>query len=49
MVSLSLSEKEVELLRKSINHCMESCGDNNANGVCPDCESLRLVLNKLPV
>ena len=47
MVTLSLTEKEIEVLKKSINHCIETCQDRDSDNGCPDCESLRDVLKKL--
>lgn len=46
MVNVSLTEKEVELLKKSINHCLETCEEGSDSG-CTDCEALKEVLKKL--
>lgn len=48
MFTLSLNEKEIELLKKSINHCLETCKKGGADNGCKDCESLDGVLKKLP-
>ena len=47
MVTISLSEKEIEILKKSINHCIETCEDGGSGNGCPDCESLHSILDKL--
>ena len=47
MISVNLSEKEVELLKKSINHCLETCEDKGKESECTDCEALQNVLVKL--
>ncbi|MGE5417862.1 MAG: hypothetical protein ACM3UZ_14085 [Acidobacteriota bacterium] len=46
MATINLTEKEIELLKKSINHCLETCEEGSGSG-CTDCEALREVLNKL--
>ncbi len=48
MYTLSLNEKEIELLKMSINHCLETCKKGGADSGCKDCEALEGVLNKLP-
>lgn len=48
MFSVSLSEKEIELLKKSINHCLETCKEGGSKDGCTDCASLEAVLKKLP-
>jgi len=48
MFTLSLTEKEIDLLKKSINHCLETCKKGGAENGCKDCEALEDVLNKLP-
>jgi hypothetical protein len=48
MITLSLNEKEVELLKKSINHCLETCKKGGAENGCQDCEQLEAVLKRLP-
>jgi hypothetical protein len=45
MFTLELNEKEIELLRKSINHCLETC--NSGKDGCSDCAALEEVLKKL--
>jgi hypothetical protein len=45
MVSVSLTDREAELLKMSINHCLETCAQGG-NG-CTDCEALKEILKKL--
>jgi len=48
MLTLTLNEKEVDLLKKSIRHCLDTCKKGGAETGCTDCESLESVLKKLP-
>ncbi len=48
MFTLSLNEKEIELLKKSINHCLQTCKDGGAENGCSDCEAIEGVLKRLP-
>lgn len=48
MLTLSLTEIEIELLKKSIKHCLETCKKGGAETGCTDCEALEGVLKKLP-
>lgn len=48
MFYLSLNEKEIELLKKSINHCLETCKNGGGKNGCTDCPVLEEVLKKLP-
>ena len=48
MFSLSLNEKEIDLLKKSINHCLETCKNGTGKDGCTDCGTLEEVLKKLP-
>lgn len=48
MFSLSLNDKEIELLKKSINHCLNTCKDGGSKDGCTDCSALEEVLKKLP-
>lgn len=48
MFTLSLNEKEIELLKKSINHCLATCKDGGASNGCKDCEAIEAVLKRLP-
>ena len=48
MFALTLNEKEIELLKKSVNHCLETCKQGGENNGCKDCEALEAVLKKLP-
>ena len=48
MFSLSLNDKEIELLKKSINHCLDTCKNGGSKDGCTDCAALEEVLKKLP-
>lgn len=48
MFTLELNEKEFELLKKSINHCLETCKNGSGKDGCTDCATLEEVLKKLP-
>lgn len=48
MFTLSLSEKEIELLKMSMNHCLTTCKEGGSKDGCTDCASLEAILNKLP-
>ena len=48
MITLNLTEAEIDLVKKSINHCLETCKKGGANNGCKDCEALEGVLAKLP-
>lgn len=47
MANINLNEKEIELLKKSVNHCLDTC--QNKDSECSDCEALKEVLAKLSV
>jgi hypothetical protein len=47
MDNITLSEKEVEILKKSINHCIETCKEGGSESGCTDCDSLGAILEKL--
>lgn len=47
MANINLNEKEVELLKKSINHCLDTCQNKENDSECNDCEALKEVLVKL--
>ena len=47
MTTITLNEKEIELLKKSINHCLETCKSGGAPQGCTDCEQLEEILKKL--
>ncbi|MHB1394790.1 MAG: DUF5714 domain-containing protein [Clostridia bacterium] len=46
MFTLSLSEKEIDLLKKFINHCLETCKKGGAENGCKDCEALEGILKR---
>lgn len=48
MFTLSLNEKEIELLKKSIQHCLETCKDGGSKDGCPDCATMEGILKRLP-
>lgn len=48
MVSLSFTEKETELLKKSINHCLTTCKEGGSKDGCTDCTALEDILTKIP-
>lgn len=47
MFTLEFTEKEIELLKKSINHCLETCKNGSGKDGCTDCAALEDVLKKL--
>jgi hypothetical protein len=47
MLSFYLNEKEVDLLKKSIDHCLETCKNKSGKDGCPDCTILEEVLKRL--
>ncbi len=47
MKNIPLAEKEIELLKKSINHCLQTCKDGGARNGCTDCEALEGLRGKL--
>lgn len=48
MFTLSLSEKEIELLKKSISHCLSTCKEGGSKDGCTDCAALEGILTKFP-
>ncbi|MFZ3171803.1 MAG: hypothetical protein WA118_07480 [Carboxydocellales bacterium] len=48
MFTLNLTEKEVELLKKSIQHCLDTCDENGPDNGCKDCTAIEAVLKRLP-
>ncbi|MGE4276577.1 MAG: hypothetical protein AB7E30_05285 [Lawsonibacter sp.] len=49
MFTLSLSEKELELIKKSIQHCLSTCKEGGSKSGCTDCAALESILSRLPV
>lgn len=47
MVAVNLTEKELELLKKSIKHCLDTCKQGGMRNGCEDCEALEVVYQKL--
>ncbi len=48
MVTLTLNQKEVEVLKKSINYCLDTCKKGGVQNGCTDCAVLEDVLHKMP-
>ena len=46
--TIEFDEKEIGLLKKSINHCLETCRKGGSEEGCDDCKALEKVLGKLP-
>jgi len=47
MKSIQLNEKEIDLLKKSVEHCLKTCKQGSAEQGCQDCLALEAVLVKL--
>lgn len=47
MFTLDLNQKEVELLKKSINHCLDTCKKGGSKDGCTDCSTLEELLKRL--
>ncbi|MHB1394798.1 MAG: hypothetical protein ACYCYE_17405 [Clostridia bacterium] len=47
MLTLTLNEKEVSLLKKSVNHCLKTCKDGGPEEGCTDCAAIESVLKRL--
>lgn len=47
MAAINLTETEIELLKKSINHCLETCQEKDKDAPCTECEALKGILSKL--
>jgi hypothetical protein len=48
MFTLSLTEKETELIKKSIRHCLATCKEGGPKDGCTDCAALEEILKRLP-
>ena len=46
MFTLSLSEKEIELIKKSIAHCLSTCKEGGSKDGCTDCAALEAILKR---
>jgi hypothetical protein len=44
---VDLTPEEVELVRKSIQHCLATCREGGPAAGCPDCGRLERLLAKL--
>ena len=47
MTNVSLSDKEIELLKSSIKNCLETCHKGGAKDGCTDCGALEALLKKI--
>jgi len=47
MVTLTFDPKELDLLKKSVEHCLKTCQQGSAEHGCKDCQALEIVLEKL--
>ncbi len=47
MITLNLETKEVELLKKSLEHCLETCKEGGAKSGCTDCTAIEGILKKI--
>jgi hypothetical protein len=48
MTTLTLTEKEVELIQKSIRPCLATCKEVGPKEGCTDCAALEAILKRLP-
>lgn len=48
MFTLTLSEKEIDLLKKSIQHCLQTCKNGGSRDGCTDCAEIEAILKRLP-
>ena len=48
MFTLMINEKEIDLLKMSINHCLQTCKDGGSKSGCTDCAAIEKVLERLP-
>ena len=47
MKNIAFDNAELELIKMSLRHCMESCKEGGKSGGCKDCEKVEALLNKL--
>ncbi len=47
MINLSLNDQELEVIKMSINHCLDSCKQGGPNNGCKDCKTLEQVADKI--
>lgn len=47
MKTITFEEKEIELLKASINNCLKTCKEGSAEHGCKDCQALEAILDKL--
>lgn len=48
MYTLNLTEKEIDLIKKSISHCLSTCKEGGSKDGCTDCAALEEIQKKLP-
>lgn len=47
MLTLTLNDKEIDLLKKSINHCLQTCKHGGPEDGCTDCAAIEEILKRL--
>lgn len=47
MPTVTLSQQEMELVKRALQHCLDTCHQGGVDSGCPDCQSLRDVMSKL--
>lgn len=47
MPMIDLSQKEIDVVKRSIDNCLRTCHQGGPEQGCPECQSLRGVLTKL--
>ncbi|HEX7712465.1 MAG TPA: hypothetical protein VF531_00470 [Bacillota bacterium] len=47
MITLTLTDQEVNLLEMSIRHCLKTCKQGGPDSGCSDCELLQQVAVKI--
>lgn len=47
MNTISLSNEEVDIVLKSLNHCLNTCEDSGAAANCPDCAKVQGIMTKM--
>ena len=47
MINLELSTEEIQVILKSIKHCLNSCHEGGTESGCPDCQKLKEIMLKI--
>lgn len=47
MITLTLTDQEINLLEMSIRHCLKTCKQGGAESGCADCEHLQQIAAKI--